>query len=134
MCHIERAREAARTGYALSELINLRNFYFVHKPNGDKYLVDATAQTCDCPASVTCKHIGLVEIARNYWLALERKAQPVRRRRTFSAKHLHQLRALAPTMIGPVKPKAPAYTPTPEAIALRERCAARMISDFGPSN
>jgi len=123
-----RARAAAKSGYALSELINLPGFFFVHKPDGTKYLVDANAKVCDCQARTVCKHIGLVQISLRYVAAMSRK-RAVRRRR-FSARRIAAFRALAPVMAGSPAPAATTYVPTPEAIALRERCAARIARDF----
>lgn len=131
MCHIANARKAAKSGYALSELIDCPGFFFVHKADGTKYLIDFASNHCDCPASVTCKHIGLVEIARRFVAALERKARKPRRH--FSRKHIEALRRFAPVMAGTV-PAPPPAPVDPERIARRERIAAMILRDFGPAH
>lgn len=143
MCHLEHAREAAKSGYALSELIDCPGFFFVHKPDGHKYLT--TPETCDCPAAVPCKHRGLVEISLRYVATMARKAARPRRR-FFSAKRLQVMRAMAPMMAGhkfvpcqqcgqPAAFRNGSYGDCDKcaASALRERVSARMLADFGPA-
>lgn len=72
----ERAKQAARQGYGISENIYCRSLYNVHKPDGTHYTVDnfqAEAPLCSCPARKTCKHIGLIQISERFWRSLDRR-------------------------------------------------------------
>lgn len=130
--HLDRARQAARSGYSIAENVYVPSLYEVRKPDGTVYHVDATgaAPACNCPASVACcKHVGLVEISLRFVAALTRKATPsakkARTRRHFSVRHLQELRRLAPSMAA-VKPVPPAMDPE-----RRTRIRAMMLADFG---
>lgn len=99
----QRAREAARSGYGISENALVRDLFYVHKPDGMTYAVDASYPkavcTCPTPVHMTCKHVALVRICQRYVAMIERneaaKSQGTTARRHFSRGHINQFRSAA---------------------------------------
>ena len=73
----ERGKALGRDGYSIAESAYCRNLYEVRRPDGVKYLVDVTARTCSCPASVPCKHLAFVDACRRFAERVDRLQRAV---------------------------------------------------------
>ena len=70
----KRGRNLGRSGYTVAECLYCPGLFFVHKPNGTRYTVDAVRRTCNCPARLPdCAHLVFLDVCIAHAAWLERR-------------------------------------------------------------